>query len=70
MLARLRVAHAAGIPGQVVPHVAAIDDDREIHVGRVVLGQRRQLDRRAQTAEIGGGMALEEGQRAFLRGQT
>src|SRR5262249_41119003 len=64
-LAREGAEMALRVERQVVPNVAAIDDDREIHVRRVVLRARRQLDRRAQRLKMLGRMALEERLRSF-----
>ena len=69
-LARLWVARARRIPGQVVPDLAAIDHDGQIHVGPVVLGQGRQVDRCAQMAKIGSAVPLEKGQRSLGAGQA
>ena len=58
------------VEGQVVPDVAAINDDRQVHLLRVVVGGRRQLDRRAQVLELGGRVALEERQRRLRVGEA
>ena len=63
LLARLRLVVALLVERQVVPDVAAIDDDREVHVVGVVVGTRGQLDRHAQPLELGRRVALEERER-------
>jgi hypothetical protein len=53
-LARLGEAAAALVEGEVVPDVAAIDDDLEVHVFAVVLGELRHADGDEQLGEAAG----------------
>ena len=53
------------VVGELVPDVAAVDLRREVHLGGVVLGQRREAHGHAQRAEVTRRVPLEERQRVL-----
>src|SRR5690606_39599504 len=65
---RLCMPLALLVEGRVVPDVAPIDDDRELHVIAVVLGARRELHPDEEAFEILRRVALHECERLFWRG--
>ena len=66
-ISALGIQDAVVLPRRLVPDVAAVDDEVELHVLAVVLRQRRQAQRDVEELEVLGRMLTQKGQELLRR---